>query len=240
MRRCALIAILLGVPRVGAALTVEPNPIRIAATFHGLSLRVSGAAAPGTQVFVSISGAALPELFNRKGRLGPLWANVGSVTVSGAPHLFLIAGITPAATLPRALVDANRLDLEATVKQASLAPAGADDELLRREYRRLKESWGAYRSFERAIRVEQGSYRGELFWPDGAPPGTYRVEAVHLREGEVVRRETAVLQVELVGLPGWIAHLAFERSAIYGAMSVVIALAVGFLMGLVFKKGGGH
>jgi hypothetical protein len=227
------------------AVTVEPNPMLINATFHGGTLKVRGVTEPGSQVFVMVTGARIAERFNRKGRVGPVWANVGALQISGVPRLCLIASSTPDTSgIDPRVVDDNLLDLEAVGRRATIDGVGSDRVFWLREYIRLKQSQRVFGSFANGVRLTQTgaqpTFEATIPWPDGAAAGEYEVAVVHLQGSAVVRTEKTALRAELVGLPAWISHLAFQRSKVYGVLSVVVAVAVGFLMGLVFKKGGGH
>ena len=229
---------------LASALTVEPNPVLVNATFRGGLVRVSGTTEPGSLVFVAITGSRVEEKLNRKGRLGPLWANVGSLRFSGAPRLCLVASSQPVPkNLDPQILAQHPLDLEAVVRQSKVEPA-TDVALMQREYLRLKKAQGVYGQFVGAVKVtpsgEQATYTASIPWPDKASAGEYAVEVVHLKQGAVIAHEKATLEVKLVGLPGFISHLAFQKSALYGILSVVIALSVGFVTGLVFKKSVSH
>jgi hypothetical protein len=237
--------LLLAEPSAVAAVSVDPNPILIDAGFRGGRIHVRGSVEPGAQVFVIAKGALIAEKFNRKGRVGPLWVNVGRVRVSGVPRLCLVA-TSPRASeeTDRSVIDANSLDLDAVVRHAEIEGAGASRELMQREYVRLKQSQGLFGSLRGGVRVDRtdgrNAFEVSLPWPTSAPPGEYSVSVVQTRGSAVVRQEAVPLHVKLVGLPAWTSDLAFRKSTLYGILSVVVALSVGFLTGLVFKKGGGH
>lgn len=229
---------------LASALTVEPNPVLVNATFRGGRIQVSGTTEPGSLVFVAITGSSVEEKLNRKGRLGPLWANVGSLRFSGVPQLCLVASSAPVPkNLDPRVLGEYPLDLEAVVRRSKIEPA-KDVALMQREYLRLKEAQGVYGQFVGAVKVttsgQQATYLGSIPWPDKGSAGEYSVEVIHLKQGAVMRHETATLAVKLVGLPGFVSHLAFQKSALYGILSVVIALSVGFVTGLVFKKSVSH
>jgi hypothetical protein len=249
MRRAGsfLAVLALALPLAAAAVTVEPSPVRISAGFNGTTVHVRGTTDPKTAVFVVISGKTTEEKFNRKGRVGPVWATVGKVQVAGAPRLHLVAGSTAAGrVLDRATVDRYLLDLDALAGRLQVTAPGADVAKMRREYLKLKREQRVVGVFDDGVRLEDGAagtaFVADLPWPDVAAPGTYEISVLHVRDGKVVRSESSSLQVELVGLPRFIAHMAFDRAALYGVTAIIVALAVGFLMGLVFKRkgGGGH
>lgn len=226
-------------------MTVEPNPLLVAARFNGGLVHIHGSADPESQVFVIISGTHIKEKFKHKGRFGPVWVNVGSVEVSGVPRLCMIASSGPgAAGLDRQLVDKYLLDLEAVSRRAVIEPPGSETEPLRRDYLELKKSEGVFASLPGTVRLVSSEGRGEfdvaIPWPVSGGVGRYAVDVVQVKAGALLRQETSTLEVRLVGLPRLLSFLAFERSRLYGALSVASAICVGLLMGLVFKRGGGH
>jgi hypothetical protein len=241
--RALLLVVLPASPAMG--MTVEPNPLLVDARFNGGVVRIGGFADPGSQVFVVIRGTEIKERFNRKGRVGPVWANVGALEVSGVPRLCLIASSGPgSAGLDRRLADEHLLDLQAVSRLAVLLPPGSDTEPIRREYIKLKESQGVFVNLPGTVRIDGKDGRNEftvaLPWPVAGGPGTYRVDVIQVKAGSLERKETSTFAVRLVGFPRWISILAFERSRLYGVLAVASAICVGLLMGLVFKRGGGH
>jgi hypothetical protein len=231
---------------VATPFRVEPDRVSVGTFFRGGTIRVTGALEPGSDVIVVFTGRIVEETYNRKGRIGPFWATVGKVTIGDVPALHLIASGAPVSSLlSRAAIDEHLVDLDALVHRATLHPADLDRDAVVAEYLKLKRRQGVVGLFEGAVQI-RGSSRDRSFeatipWPTAAPAGTYRVVVRHVRDLIVIREETRPLEVAYVGLPRLISHLAFERSLAYGVLSVVIALSVGLVMGLLFKRGtAGH
>ena len=76
-------------------------------------------------------------------------------------------------------------------------------------------------------------------WPYQAQPGTYTIEVITARDGQVTGMTQTAINVEMKGFVGQISDLASHRRAIYGIIAIVVALAAGFAVGSIFKKGGG-
>jgi uncharacterized protein (TIGR02186 family) len=207
---------------------------------------VRGGTDPDAQVLVVVTGDPIAEQFNRKGRLGPFWGSVGKVSVSGVPRLHLVASDQPAsALLPRAVIEERLLDVEAVARRAKFDAPGADRAVIEREYVKLKQAGGVLGAFVGALRYDRTVtptlFTASIAWPDAVAPGRYRVQVVHVRGGAVVADQEASLDVVYEGLPRLVAHVAFEQSLLFGIASVLVAVSVGFMMGLVFKRGaGGH
>jgi len=226
-------------------MTVEPNPIEVGARFDGSTVRIAGFVDRDSRVFVIITGAEIEEKFNQKGRIGPLWANVRTLHISGVPGLFLTASSAPGTEgLDRRMIDNYLLDLEAVSRRAIVDPLSSDTTSLRRDYMKLKQSQGVFYAAPGAVQtiIQDGrvGFAASIPWPVSASAGVYNVDVIQVKSGSIWRKDTSTLQVKLVGLPRLISFLAFERSRLYGALSVSSALFVGLLMGLVFKRGAGH
>jgi hypothetical protein len=222
--------------------TVDPNPVSIGTFFHGGAVRVRGTVAPDTTVVVVITGQTIEERFNRKGRVGPFWATVGKVAIAGVPRLHLMASAAPVSTLlPPAAVNEHLLSLEALLHPAIVEPGGPDRETVLVEYLKLKQWQGVVGVFEDAVHISGSSaertFEATIPWPATAPVGAYRVIVLHVRDRAVVQQHEQALSVAYVGLPRFIAHMAFEQGLTFGILAVVIALGVGLAMGLVFKRG---
>jgi Putative transmembrane protein (Alph_Pro_TM) len=222
--------------------TIDPNPVAIGTFFHGGTVRVRGTVAPGTTVVVVITGQTLEEGFNRKGRVGPFWATVGKVAIAGVPRLHLVASTAPVSTLlPPTAVDEHLLSLEALVRRAIVEPGGPNREPLLVEYLKLKQRQGVVGVFQDAVQISNSSpersFEATIPWPATAPVGAYRVIVLHVRDWAVVRQSVQPLSVMYVGLPRFISHMAFDQSLTYGVFAVFIALGVGLVMGLLFKRG---
>jgi uncharacterized protein (TIGR02186 family) len=225
---------------------IDPNPVTVGTFFRGGTVSVTGTLEPGTDVIVVIAGRATEETYNRKGRVSLLWATVGKVTIGNVPVFYLIASGTPVPTLlSRAAIDEHMVDLDALAGRATVEPAGDERALLVGEYLKLKRRQGVMGVFEDAVRVSgssrEPSFEAVLPWPATAPVGTYRVVVHHVRQGTVIRKDTLPLDVAYVGLPRLVAHMAFDRPLAFGIAAVVIALSVGLVIGLLFKRGAaGH
>jgi hypothetical protein len=138
-------------------------------------------------------------------------------------------------------VDDHLLSLEALVRRAIVEPGGPNREPLLVEYLKLKQRQGVVGVFQDAVQISHSSpecsFEATIPWPATAPVGAYRVIVLHVRDWAVVRQSVQPLSVIYVGLPRFISHMAFDQGLTYGVFAVFIALGVGLVMGLLFKRG---
>ncbi len=219
-------------------LQLTPQTIEMGAFYNGAPIRMEGTIPKGSQVIVIIRGATKDEVFNKKGRVGPIWINVDKVHVTGTPSLFLRFSSEDMHTfLDRKTIDAYELDeLSVTermrIRTSHGEPSAEYRELIQNSYLELKKKDGTYRRV--ANRVHMAEVNGVthymlLFnWPKTAPPGSYQVELYACRDRAIVGRSGTVLRLVEVGFPAFIANLAHQHPWEYGVVAVVVAVLAGF------------
>jgi uncharacterized protein (TIGR02186 family) len=225
-----------GVP--STTLKLSPETIEMGAFYNGAPIRMEGAVPSGAQVIVIVRGESKDELFNKKGRVGPIWINVDKVHVTGTPSLFLRFSSADMHTfLDRKTIDAYELD-ELSVKERMHIRVGKGDpdpeyrELIENSYLDLKKNDGTYRRVaDRVHMVEAGTTAHYLLafnWPKTAPPGRYRIEAYACRNRAIVGQAVSTLRLVEVGFPAFMVSLAHQHPWGYGLLAVLAAVCAGF------------
>jgi hypothetical protein len=179
----------IAVPRTAAAqvsalssalsVKVSPEAIQMGAFYNGAKMRIEGTAPSGSQVLVVIRGEEHDELFNKKGRVGPIWVNTDRIHVAFTPSLFLsFSGADVTAFLDPASIEAYQLDEQAIknrlasrshckcdttvrhhtrsgaiAKCAGVEPDPHYQELIRSYYLALKTREGRYQTHTDAVRM---------------------------------------------------------------------------------------
>jgi len=228
------------------AVTCETTPSLIPITmgYHGMKVTIKGESAPGDQVIVKITSAPADAHLKYKGKAaGIFWMKLGTLIFKNIPGTYLVSTSAPVDTiLSPAERDQNSIGYEALQKKAEITaehgelPAG--DWFT--EFLEFKQQEKIYALTEGNVQVDQnGGYTLALDWPYQAQPATYTVEAITSRDGRVTGRAESSVKVEMTGMVATISDMATNRRALYGAIAIVVALAVGFAVGNIFKKGGG-
>jgi len=185
-----LLAILIiALPSAAAAQTsapsvkLSPKTIQMGAFYSGAKMRIEGTAPAGSQVLVVIRGEENDELFNKKGRVGPIWVNTDRIHVAFTPSLFLsFSGADVTALLDRINIEAYKLDEQAiknrlacrshckcstTVRHhtssgtiarcAGVEPDPQYRELISSSYLALKSREGRYQTHPNAVRMVEAT-----------------------------------------------------------------------------------
>ncbi|WP_207261413.1 TIGR02186 family protein [Desulfovibrio sp. Huiquan2017] len=233
----ALLAVLiLSAPAHAAAavkMTLRPNLVAIGTGYDGTKVTITGRIPQGTSAVIRLLGEPRDKTFKKKGKaLGLLWMNLGAVEVKGVPDVFLMG------TDGMSDMDWEHSDL------AFRSVKGDTEDWLYDEFIKLMEQDGFYAVENGVIQYtgkEDGvrSFRAELAVPSAMHQGVYRVEVLAVKDGKIVDMAAEELHAKLVGLPAFLAKLAFDHSLLYGVAAVIIAILAGLFMSMVFKERGG-
>ncbi len=230
-----------------AAVSCQATPAIIPITmgYHGLPVTIKGESAPGDDVIVKITSAPADIHLKYKGKAaGIFWMKLGTLTFKEIPGTYLVSSSGPIdKILSPAALDQNGIGIAALQKKATLEaehgktiPEG--DWFT--QFFEFKEHEHNYAIKEGNVQVNAGGgFTLTLDWPFQAQPGDYTVQVITAKNGEVTGQAETSLKVEMKGLVATISNMASNNRAVYGIIAIVVALAVGFAVGNIFKKGGG-
>jgi hypothetical protein len=100
---------------------------------------------------------------------------------------------------------------------------------------------GAMAPSDGVIRLdEDGRWETSMSLSSDAPLGEYSVQAYYIKDGQVVSSDSTSFSVKKVGLVDSLGNMAEDNAALYGAMSLAIAIAIGLTIGFIFPRRGSH
>jgi uncharacterized protein (TIGR02186 family) len=222
-------------------LKLASDTINITTFYNGTTLTASGTVPADADVLVEVSGPKKNVALKVKGKVGGfLWMNKTDVELENTPAVYMV--YTPEKL--QTGLDKLGVGYQALVDNIAIEPESADKGFVFAEYVKLMEKAGVYGVNKGAITygpADKGmkTYSLTLVIPPKMNAGDYMVRALACRQGTVIGRANQALQIRLTGLPKFIARLAFDHSLLFGIMAVVIAVAAGLIIGMLFKGGGG-
>ena len=224
-----------------SALVVDLSKEVVAITtgFAGTDVLLFGATDGEGDVVVIVRGPDRSVVMHRKSRVLGVWVNTAQMTFERAPSFYAIASSRPLAEIAQETVlareqmglDHLRLDL----------PRAKASENVAAEWRagliRNHESLGLYQAEVVPITVLFNRlFRAEIHLPANVSTGTYQVLIYLLRDGRVVSAQSRGLGVERIGAEALIYDFAYQNSALYGLIAILVALMAGWVAHLVFRK----
>jgi len=245
---CLVLALFTVAPAHALTLNVEPNLVPITFFYHGKSLTITGSSAIEDDLIIKISSPPANIAMKYKDKVGGLfWMKKGSYEFKDVPNVYIVH---TSAALDRILSpeeqEKNMLGYKALIARAEVEDSTGNevDKKWLDQFIRFKEAEKVY-SVQEGTVVRQHGNEGNTFtlnvdWPFQAPPGTYDVQVMAVRDGRVVDSSSTSFTVERQGVIAALSGMAFNKAALYGIMAIVIALVAGFAVGAIFKGGGSH
>ena len=233
-----------------AMLTAKANHDHITIDFfyHGSTVGVKGVSDAGRDLVITIASPDGHQTLKRKGKIGGfLWMNTGTLAFEKTPNLYEVFSTRAVKDILTPAEQAKHvIGYEALRDHVEIAPLENEQEKAQwfNEFVKFKEAAKLYVSSVGGIETKplaegREEYYIQTQWPYQAAPGEYTVSVYAVRGGKVVERAESHVMVEQVGLVKVLAPMARSSAALYGFLSVGIALGAGFGVGMIFRKGGG-
>lgn len=241
----ALPLVLLSQTASGESLvsTLSDDAVQITSNFTGEQIVVFGAVSgappgdPGYEVAVVAQGPDQDVVVRRKERLLGIWANRTSHEFAQVPSFYVmhLSGNFSAAHDP-AQLSQYRLGVKSL---PFVQDAGTDRtaQQFAEAVIQLKADHALFAEKQNAVEfLAPNVFRTTFFLPSDIPTGEYRVSVYLFRKGAFLAGETQKLRIEKGGFSQQIAGYSGAVPLLYGMVCVALAVATGWLAGLIFRR----
>lgn len=214
---------------------LSADEVAITATFDGSDILIFGAVkrdmpAPPVplEVIITVSGPLTPVTVREKERIAGIWINNAAVEVDAAPSFYAVATTAP---LAQVLSDTEDLRHAITIPRAIRSIGHEVDNAadFTEALIRIRTEDGTYRLMEGAVDLsEETLFRTSVDLPANLVEGIYVTRIYLTRGGLVVDTLETIITVQKVGLERWLFNLSRNQPFVYGALSLVLAVAAGW------------
>jgi uncharacterized protein (TIGR02186 family) len=227
-------------PAAGQALVADLSEHLVAITtgFTGTDVLLFGATEGEGDVVVVVRGPPTDTVVRRQARVAGIWINEASVRFEGVPSYYALASSRPLEEIvPAALAARQQIGLA----QLKLVPAEEASERKEAEFRealvRNKQRAGLFaHSVGRVEFLGNRLFRTNVYFPANVPTGSYMVEVLLLRDGDIAQAQTTPLIVSKIGIGADVYEFAHRQSAAYGGVAIFGALMAGWFAHLAFRR----
>jgi len=244
-----VIAAMLSYGTSFAALTIKANHdhITVDYNYHGSTVSVRGLSDPDVDIVVTLTSVEnAHQSLKQKNKVGGIiWMNTETITFEDLPNVYILrSSKAPEEILTPEELTSNSIGYAALLQKSEITPAKSEEAKasLFKDYKQYKEANKLYSTMNDVKLTEKDGaqeYYTLVQWPYQAPPGDYVVTVNAVKDGKVVEKAEAQVQVERIGIVKSLATMAQKQGGLYGVIAIVIALIAGFGVGLVFRKSGG-
>ncbi len=240
----ALVALALAAaaPARGEALVADLSAHLIAITtaFVGTNVVLFGTSDGGADIVATVVGPRENEIVRRKDRIAGIWVNRESLEFERVPIYYAVASSAPLEEIAEPEVLARH---ELGVEHLRLEPvdaAGFDADQIK-SFRdalvRNKQRQQLYSSAPPSVSfLGPNLFRTTLSFPANVPPGIYQVQVFEIEDGYVKDAQRSALVISKVGFEADVFDFAHQRAPLYGLLAIVIAVSLGWLAGVIFRR----
>ena len=228
--------------------TLSTEEIRVDSTFTGDTVTVFGVVerdaatvsrSAGYDVAVLLRGPEQSVVERRKDRFAFIWVNAGSQVITG-PSVYRLntsSALTEVSVDP--VLDRHHLGFDHLALKLGAGPDDTRSDEFRDAFIRLKVKDGLYSEQPDGVSFlgsRQDVFQSALRVPASAPAGDYTVEVFLFSGNALLAEESLPLTITKVGFEEIVSNAADEQPLIYGVICVVLALFVGWLGGVIFRR----
>ena len=253
MRRranCAAVALLAPLLMAQAKPVLVPDissrKVEIRYSFTGAELLLFGAIlypsgrapAKSPDIVVVLRGPVEPIVLREKQKIAGIWMNADSNRFRSAPSYYAVASSRPLAQL----IDERTASIyEMGLQNMQLSPgSGAMPDKERRfeaGLLDLRRRQGLYAENPHGVEITQGVlYRASITIPSRVPVGTYTAETFLIDRGRVLAAATRDIEIGKSGFERFVALAARRHAFLYGLVSVLLSLALGWAAAAAFRR----
>jgi uncharacterized protein (TIGR02186 family) len=250
-RLVAIITVLLAASAAHAerlTVAVSSPEVKIDSAFTGTTLTVfgvvekdAGAAAsnPDYKVAVLVVGPGESVVARRQDRVLGIWVNHAAQMILRPPSFYSLTTTDPLDTLANpAVLDRLGVGFEnipfAYEGHPTINDPAADE--FRAAYIRLKQKQGLFNQEIGVNFLGDLIFRAGVHLPANIATGRYTVLAYLFADGELIANAQDSVEVSTTGFEATMASFARSQSLLYGIICAALALFVGWLGGVIFRR----
>lgn len=212
--------------------------IAITTGFTGTKVLMFGAIEGEGDLVVVVRGPAQNVVVRRQERLAGIWVNRDAVTYADVPSFYAVASSRAVDEIMSPTTAARH---EIGVANLKLSPDGELDDQEAASFRaaliRNKQRDGLFATEVGKVNVLGNRlFRANFYFPPNVPTGSYLVEVLLVRDGDVVAAQTTPLAVSKIGIGADVYDFAHQEGAGYGAIAIAAALMAGWFAHLAFRR----
>ncbi len=242
----ALSLMLIGAAKPVLVPDISSRRVEIRYSFTGAQLLLFGAILyPGgraptrpADIVVVLRGPVQPIVVREKQKIAGIWMNADSNRFRSAPSFYAVASSRPISEL----VDERTAAIyEMGLQNLQLSPGGGALPEKERRFEAglldLRRRQGLYAEVPHGVEINEGVlYRAAISIPSQVPVGTYTAETFLIDRGRVLAAATREIEIDKSGFERFVALAARRHAVLYGIVSVILSLGLGYAAGALFRR----
>lgn len=224
---------------------LSQDQVAITANFDGSDILVYGAVArdkplPKGQtqnIVITLEGPAEPLVVRKKARVFGIWANHESVRVDSAPSFYSVSTTGPLFNVISHTEDLRyHISVPLAIREIGGTATAKHPKKFIDALIKIRTQEGKYENEIGAVKFRDNTlFSTRVRLPANLTEGTYKLRIFLTQDRKVIDMSEASIEVRKAGIERWLFNLSADRPALYGILSLFIAISAGWLASAAFQ-----
>ena len=217
---------------------ISANEINIDTSFNGAEILLFGAKGDAGNIVVAVRGPKKNFLVTKKQKLLGIWYNGARLKFKDSFSYYSLFSTFSEDNANNKLLSQLELgtaNLKFTTSEANLSSDQKNEFQLQLINKLTKEN--LYTSKANKIEfLDETLFKVILQFPKNIVRGVYTVEIYLINEEDLISFQSIPIYVNQVGISATISDQSYQQPLLYGLLSVIMALVIGWLANYLFVK----
>lgn len=216
---------------------ISTNEINIDTDFRGAKILLFGAKGDVGNIVVAVRGPKKTFLVTRKQKLLGIWYNGERVKFNDSPSYYSLFSTFDDNKISDDLLSSLELGTDNLQIKASKNIGKEKEEEFQLQLIHNLEKNKLYSLGANKIDfLDESLFKVILDFPKNVARGVYTVEIYLISDDNLISFQSIPIYVNQIGISAKISDYAYKESLLYGLMSVIIALVIGWLANYLFVR----
>ncbi|MGH8115425.1 MAG: TIGR02186 family protein [Rhodanobacteraceae bacterium] len=230
--------------------SLSNHQVQVTSNFVGENLVLFGTVEPerGGQLHhnsydlvVTVTGPRQTYRARRKERVVGIWVNTSSREFVQVPSYLMVLSNRPVKEIaPSDVLRRLQIGLDNFILTQRIGPDFADTvhtDPFRTAFVRLRTEDKLYGQLPTAVTfLTRSVFRAAIPLPADVPVGGFNIDVKLFADGAMIAETTSVLEVIKTGFEQYVAEGAADYGLLYGVLTVMMALAIGWIANVMFRR----
>jgi uncharacterized protein (TIGR02186 family) len=221
---------------------LSQDNVKISTNFLGAKILLFGAydGIQGDDIIVVVSGPKGLVTVQKKEKVLGVWVNTKKINYINAPKYLYIASnrdineILNYKTRKISEIGLNNLNVR---MQPGENISTKEEETWRKALTRNMLKSKLWSLDENSVKLNKNAlFRTYVALPSNVPTGIFNVKILHYRNNKLISKERSTINVSKSGMSAEIYNIAQNYSTLYGIFAVLLAVLIGWITNIIFKK----
>ncbi|MDA3889695.1 MAG: TIGR02186 family protein [Allgaiera sp.] len=224
---------------------VSRDQVAITANFDGSDILVYGAVARDApppkgvtqNIIITLEGPSEPLIVRKKARMLGIWANHESVRVDSAPSFYSVSTTAPVSSVISHTEDLRyHISVPLAIREIGGTATAQHPKKFIDALIKIRTKEGKYESEIGAVKFKDNTlFSTRVQLPANLTEGAYKLRIFLTQDRKVIDMSQTSIQVSKAGIERWLFNLSADRPALYGILSLFIAISAGWLASAAFQ-----